>query len=211
MSRAAVALAAAGLLACGGARTSMLVAPSILPEVSERDATWRAQRPPLALSAGAASSCADYARLESSGIRDETPNMVTASQYRICDVLAQIGDDVAVKALTGGGSYGEALATRLDLRSFASSLGPRLEEDRYTLTRLFDPSQLDIKPHGVAVGTSDWSYVLRVVLVGDLDRDGSVDWIVWLDDEARQGSYRAYQTLVIRGASVAGPLQASEP
>ena len=207
--RAPVLLAGAGLLACGGARSSMLVAPSVLPAVSAHDATWAEARTPLALSAGTASSCADYARLESSGIRDETPNMVVASEYRICDVLAQMGDDVEAKPLTEGGSYGEALATRLDLRSFASSLGPRLEDDRYTLTSLFDPSQLDIKSHGVAVGTSDWSYVLRVVLVGDVDKDGSVDWIVWLDDEAREGSYRAYQTLIIRGASGAGLLRAS--
>ena len=209
--KAAIIFASAALLACGGARSSMLVAPNILPEVSTYDATWRAERTPLALSAGAASSCANYARLQSSGIRDETPNMMVASEYRICDVLAQMGQDVEVKPLTEGGSYGEALATRLDLRSFGSSLGPQLEDDRYILTSLFDPSQLDIKSHGVAVGTSDWSYVLRVVLVGDIDRDGSVDWVVWLDDEARQGSYRAYQTLIIRGASGAGLLRASAP
>ena len=64
-------------------------------------------------------------------------------------------------------------------------------------------------PAGVAISDSTWSYVLSVMLVGDFDRNGSVDWLLWLTDEAVEGNYRGYQSLLIKDVPDSGLLRAT--
>jgi hypothetical protein len=49
---------------------------------------------------------------------------------------------------------------------------------------------------------------LKVVVVGDVDHNGRADWLVWLADEAIDGNYRGYQTLLVRDVPTAGLLRA---
>jgi hypothetical protein len=52
------------------------------------------------------------------------------------------------------------------------------------------------------------SFSLTMVLVGDLDHSGGADWIVWLSDEVLDGSYRGYETLLIKDVAGGGLLRA---
>jgi hypothetical protein len=190
------------------ARPSVLVDPDILPDVTSRESSWVAARTPLALSGGPVSSCESYATLHSSGVVEDVANQLVKSEYLICDVLGRVGKDSELGPLVPAASYAEALASRLDLRSFPSSLGPRLEDDRFTLERLFGAEALQRGPRGVAVSTTDLSYVLKAVVVGDLDQSGADDWLVWLTDEVLAGNYRSYQTLLIKDVGSQGLLLA---
>lgn len=208
--RPLTALGSACLLACKATsgRPPVMVDPAILPEVSVRAATWNQPRTPLALAGGEASNCAEYDRLKSTRIVEEVANQLVKSEYLICDVLDNVRDNVPVEPMAAGRRFGEALARRLDLRSFPSSLGPRLDEAHHTLSALFHPRQLKIESRGVAVSSDDWSYVLEVVLVGDIDQTGAADWLVWFSDEARNGNYRGYETLLVEDVTGEGPLRA---
>jgi hypothetical protein len=202
-------LAWAGVLtACTAASSQLpvLVAPDLLSIVTARDKVWSQPRTPLALSGGRASNCASYARLRPSGVLDDTANQRVKSEYLVCDVLEQLGPTPNVKTLAAG-NYGSALASRLDLRSFPSSLGPMVDEQHYTLSQLFG-SQVSIEGDGAAVKTSDMSFSLTIVAAGDLDHSGGADWIVWLSDEVLAGTYRGYQTLLIRNVAPVGLLRA---
>jgi hypothetical protein len=47
------------------------------------------------------------------------------------------------------------------------------------------------------------------VLVGDIDQSGRADWLVWLTDEALDGNYRGYQSLLIKDVTESGLLRAT--
>lgn len=201
-------------LACNttNARPAVLVDPDLLPLVSARAATWRAPRTPLAFADGEASNCAEYARLRDTGMTEGVNNQLVRSEYLICDVLGRLAPSVAVEPLAGDGQLGEALARRLDLRSFPSSLGPRLDAERHTLAALFEARDLKIEAHRVEVASdAEGTYSLEVVLVGDLDQSGVADWLVWFSDEAAGGNYRAYATLLVTDVAREGALQARSP
>lgn len=209
-SRLLLSISGACLLACkaSSARPPVMVDPSVLPKVTSRESTWLEARTPIELSAGEASNCASYDRLKGTGIVEDVTNQLVKSEYLICDLLGSVGENREVRPMAVGKDYGDALASRLDLRSFPSSLGPRLDDDHHTLTGLFDARQLKLEPRGVTATTKDWSYVLRVVLVGDIDQSGGIDWLIWLTDEALDGNYRGYQSLVIKDVAESGLLRA---
>ena len=139
---------------------------------------------------------------------EDVTNQQVKSEYLICDVLGSVANDMRMEPIAPGKGFGEALASRLDLRSFPSSLGPRVDDEHYTLNHLIDARQLKTEPWGLTVSSPSWSYVLRVVLVGDIDRSGAVDWVIWLTDEALDGNYRGYDTLLVRDVAIDGLLQA---
>jgi len=58
------------------------------------------------------------------------------------------------------------------------------------------------------VKTSDVFFSLSIALAGDLEHSGNPDWIVWLSDEVLAGTYRGYETLLIKDVAAAGPLRA---
>jgi hypothetical protein len=196
------------LTACASTNSSssVFVAANILPSVAHREKEWTRQRTTLALSAGRASDCAAYTRLRPSGVVEDGANQRIKSEYLICDVLDRLERAPTVKILPIN-NYGAVLATRLDLRSFRSSLGPMVDERHYTLSRLFK-GQVRIQNQGAVVETPDMLFSLTIVLVGDVDHNGSSDWLVWLSDEVLAGTYRRYETLLIKDVAAEGFLQA---
>lgn len=201
--RLSLTVAAISMAACvAGARPIVMADQSILRRVSSYESTWAESRTPLAFTAGQASDCGSYERLKGSGVVEGVANDMVKSEYLICDALGVVGTSVELKTMQADENYGEALVSRLDLRTFPSSLGPRLEDDRYTLAALFNASELKTTSTGVAVSDATWSYVLSVMLVGDFDRNGSVDWLLWLTDEAIEGNYRGYQSCSSRTCRV---------
>lgn len=88
------------------------------------------------------------------------------------------------------------LASKLDLRTFPSSLGPRLNDKSYTLKSIAG-NNLFIKNNNVIYKTEGWDYRLEVIAVFDVNDNQKDDWIIWFADESKAGNYRSYQTLVI--------------
>ena len=196
------------LMACSSAnaRPPVYVRSDILPVVNDREKTWTQARTPLELNAGQASNCSSYARLKPSGIRDEGHNQLVKSEYQICDVLAQLDKSAKLEPLSAT-NYGAALASRLDLRTFRSSLRPRMDEDDDTLSSLFG-GEVRIEREAAVVENQDRFFSLTVVVVGDFDQSGVTDWLVWVSDEIPAGTFRAYQTLLIKDVPPDGLLRA---
>lgn len=82
-----------------------------------------------------------------------------------------------------------------------------VDEQRYTLSGLFG-DQVQIERESALVKTPEMFFSLTVTVVGDVDHDGTVDWIVWLSDEVTDGTYRGYETLLIKDPAPSGLLLA---
>jgi hypothetical protein len=152
-------------------------------------------------------NCAEYVAAQRAGaaVAESTEARLVASEYVLCDALD------ALRCTTRGvpGAWpkiGDDLAHRLDLRQFPTSFGPRLGEQMSTLAALGDALRTD--ETSVELATDDWKFVLRLVAVADVDGDGKSDWIVSLADEARNGTYRDYELLVVSDPERAGALRA---
>ncbi|MGD9386414.1 MAG: hypothetical protein PVF28_07655, partial [Thioalkalispiraceae bacterium] len=128
-------------------------------------------------------------------IKEGVNNQIIKNEYLECDVLSLLGDSSFTREKQKV-STGEALATRLDLRTFPSSLFRRVDDNAYTLKQVAG-KQTSSTQHTVVYETDDWFYRLEVVAQADLNKNGEPDWIVWLFDEAKTGNYRSYQTLII--------------
>ena len=187
-------------------RAPVMVNSAVLGDIASRGETWEMARPRLEFSGGSASNCSSYEQLKSSGIVEHVSNQLVKSDYLICDVLERTAQNAELKALTEDG-YGRSLAERLDLRSFPSSLGPRLDEGHHTLASLFD-GHTTLEGAVASVRTAELSFSLKVVVVGDLDQNGLTDWLVWLADEVIDGNYRGYQTLFVKDVPAVGLLRA---
>lgn len=169
---------------------------------------WTRARTPVTFAGGeVATNCATYLPLACrSAVREEIRQRQIASEYVSCLQLVARDRGGAALAEVPTADRGRALATRLDLRSFPSSLGPRLSEDKHTLTTLAEAPQ--VGPASAALSTSDWNFVLTARDALDLDRDGREDWLVSLTDEGLPTTYRDYELLVVRNVTAPGPLKA---
>ena len=209
-SVALVVLLSVSMLGCD-ARTQAAVGAVYhreLADALQRPAVLVEKRAALTFDSGAvAQNCAEYLSLIGrSPIKEDVANQLATSEYLLCDALALIGD----KKLAAGPhdvAFGKALADRLDLRSFPSSLGPMLDENKYSLTRL-GGAAVTLESTVAAYETRDMHYRLEVVATLDVNNNAKTDWVLWLADEARIGNYRQYQTLVVYDVSDSGALRA---
>ena len=162
----------------------------------------------LAFDSGAtAQTCDEYTRLIAiATLKEDVNNQLAKGEYLLCEVLAIVGD----KKLRPGRQdvmYGQALANRLDLRSFPSSLFQMLDEKKYSLSHL-DEKALKVQSTVVTYETADWYYRLELVATLDVNNNGKADWVLWLADEAKSGNYRQYQTLIVYDVSDKGRMTA---
>lgn len=167
------------------------------------------KRAALTFDSGAsAHTCRDYFRLiGSSSVKEDVTNQLAKSEYLLCDVAAVIGDKKLVTDVRDV-AFGQALAARLDLRSFPSSLFQMLDEHKYSLNQL-DAAAVRLSPVAATYDTKDLHFRLEVVATLDVNKNGKADWLLWLADEARMGNYRQYQTLVIYDVTGSGLLRAA--
>jgi len=142
------------------------------------------------------SNCTDYlVRGASVSIDESLESQLAKSEYLICEALDLIERSRA-PAVVVKTDYGQRLADLLDLRSFPSSLNMRSDDVVHTLSTI-TVEKLTVDAVSVAMDEPDWHYRLEVVAVRDINGNDTPDWIVWLADEAKQGSYRGYVTLVL--------------
>jgi hypothetical protein len=142
-----------------------------------------------------AGDCASYIQMsKTTSLKEDVNNQLVKSEYLVCDVLALIGKR-GFNAGGKGAEFGKVLATRLDLRSYPSSLAQMVDDNKNTLAQL-DAKLLITKPAAVIYETTEWHYQLKLVAVSDLNNNAKPDWLIWLADETKNGNYRNYQTLV---------------
>lgn len=103
---------------------------------------------------------------------------------------------------------GEALATRLDLRSFRSSRHQLTTDDAFTLDAL-SVQPIKIRPRTAELETPDWYFKLEVIAVADIDGSGKADWLVRVVDQSLSGTYLTVSPLVIYDPGNHGLLRAA--
>lgn len=164
-------------------------------------------RPPLALRSGAAiSTCREYLQ-HSAGIdRAEPAQMLVLQEYVICDSVellrrAQPAPEVSIDA-------GAAIATRLDFRTFRSSRGPRTSDEAFTFQALVD-EPLVLEPNAAMLDSDSWYLRVERVAAADFDGNGEEDWLVWIGDDSRVGTYQSFHALLIHDVTAAGPMAGS--
>lgn len=172
-------------------------------------ATMTAARPPLRMGwGGTASTCAEYLAMRDGIDVTNAPDYQTASlEYVVCDSLAALRGVSPVRAAGIHPHLGQALATRLDLRSFRSSKYQRTTDEAYTLKALADHPLL-VSPYGAELASRDWYFKLEVVAIADIDASGRPDWLIWVTDQALNGTYLTVTALLIHDPEADGMLNA---
>lgn len=209
-ARLAVFFAPMMLVACtsDGPAKSRLLNKAVLEAEQQRATALVQERAELRLTDGSSvNNCTDYlVRIASAGIEESLGNQLAKSEYLICEALDLIARSRPPAAI--GEDYGRRLADSLDLRSFPSSLNMRSDNVAHTLSSVVAEG-LVVDSVSVTIDVPDWHYRLELVAVRDINGNDTPDWIVWLADEAKQGSYRGYATLVVLDAGVSKELVAS--
>lgn len=191
-----------------GPTDSLQIFDTTLADAQNNRATaMTAQRTALKAASGKAiSTCTDY--LSQSADMDWMANPDNAAalpDYAVCDSLAVLEN--AKPATVPGAAWGEKLGSKLDFRSFRSSLYQQTSDDKYTLKQLAgEPLQIDA--YSAALDNAEWFLKVQLVAVGDFNGDGRADGLLWLTDQAKEGTYLSVQTLVVDDIAATGTLKA---
>ena len=206
-----LACAVTACASTGNARDEALILNAELRDAhANYSATLAAPRAPLTMDSGATvSSCDEYlAQGSRAGIASVAENSTASLEYVICDSVAALHGALPALLDDGARAPGSALADRLDLRSFRSSRHQRTTDEAYTLRAVTD-HPLDTDTYTATLDSTDWYFKLEVVAVADIDGSGQADWLVWMVDQSREGSYLSVVPLVVHDPSVDGLLTAT--
>lgn len=141
-------------------------------------------------------NCAMYFKLFNQYRVDEgVNNMIRKSEYLICDALKILSSSSSVSIVIEH-NLGEKLSSKLDLRSFPSSISRQIDDQKHTLVSL-EPNNITDKKFSTVLETADRAFSLEVVAIANINNNDSPDWIVWVLDEFKFGNYRAYNTLIL--------------
>jgi len=187
------------LVSCAASKPPIkttILNPSLLKAKINFQQSWNKKRSKLEFgSHDTAENCAEYTKLVSRHKPIEsTNNQLIKSEYLVCDVL-KILSDKQVKTNKSLLDLGTKLSEKLDLRSFPSSLFRVSDETKHTLKSIGTESVTSIGTTST-METEDWIFRLEVVAITDINGNNKPDWIIWFSDEAKQGNYRSYSTLV---------------
>lgn len=186
------------LIACASVGTTKmgLLNEAVVQADQRRTEELAQLRAELKLADGSSvNNCTDYlSRSASVNVDESSEARLAKSEYLICETLDLIERSRPAAVIEA--NYGRRLADTLDLRSFPSSLNMRSGDIAHTLSTVATES-LTIDSVSVTMDESDWHYRVEVVAIRDINGNETPDWIVWLADEAKQGSYRGYATLVV--------------
>ncbi len=199
-----IALIAFGLIASGCGKHSITNASntyifnkSLMADYQDVDKSLKKKRTEIRFTSGKiVNNCTDYlAEIKTSDIFDGINNTIHHSEYLACEAfdLLKSHSIMTSKQKT---SYGELLSFTLDLSSFPSSINQEAKAYGKTLQKL-DPKNLKISNDTITRETDDWIYNIEVIAASDLNNDGTNDLILWLHDQAKDGNYHVYSTLIV--------------
>lgn len=163
------------------------------------DNSFKKTRSKLSFSSGqTATNCETYFDLYSKHNIDENiHNQLVKSEYLLCDALKILSYSSGVSRKGVSVSHmGEELLSKLDLRSFPSSLRRAGSEESHTLKALY-PQHTSFTDTVAKLDAEDWTFTLEVVAVASINGNSIPDWIIWVLDESKSGNYRGYSTLII--------------
>lgn len=202
------------LAACASTTTPsndvMILNPELHAASADYAASMAVPRSPMTMASGATvSNCGEYLALgDGVDIEPSPNNRIPALEYVTCDSLSVLRGALPVAAADISDRMGEALANRLDMRSFRSSMHQRTTEEAFTLQALTD-HPLKIGAHAAELDSSSWYFKLEVVAVADIDASGKPDWLIWVVDQSLEGTYLALEPLIIHDPVANGLLKAS--
>jgi len=200
----AIALIALGFIVIGCGKYSInntsnayVFNQSLMADYQSLDRSLKKRRIEIRFTSGeSVNNCLDYlAEIKKSNVFDGINNAIHHSEYLACEVFDLLKSHNAITPKQKI-SYGELLSSSLDLSSFPSSINQESQVYGKTLQKL-DPKNLKISNYTVTRETDDWIYTIEVIAAGDLNNDGTNDLILWLNDQAKNGNYHAYSTLVV--------------
>ncbi|HET7410352.1 MAG TPA: hypothetical protein VFJ13_09140 [Paracoccaceae bacterium] len=212
-SRALLAIALLALSACASTThpdPAIRIFNAPLREAfADLDRTMSEPRHPLALSSGVTiSTCREYLRHADDIERGRPDQMLALQDYVICDSVALL--QRAQPAPSPSIDAGQALATRLDFRTFPSSLGPRTSDHAFSFQALTD-EPLVIETNAAMLDSQDWYLRVERVAAADFDGDGREDWLVWIGDASHTGTYQTFYALLVRDVVQSGTLAGDLP
>ncbi|WCM86400.1 hypothetical protein [Acidovorax sp. NCPPB 3576] len=182
--------------------------PELLSALQNLKASLTADRTPLAFDNGAsAKNCVEYSDLLSkSQPVESTRNFEIRSEYLLCDSIRLVaGKPFVAEKASASGQQAKALYEKLDLRSFPSSLRNRADAKKHTLKTLL-PGKPQSEGGAVKVETPDQFFRLEVVGTIDHGKGRKPEWIVWVTDELKNGTYRGYSNIVVHPPRTASGL-----
>ena len=197
----AICIAApAMLLACASKLPSgadAIFNPDLAAAHADREVALTEERSPLSFEGEReANNCNSYFDLSSRYRMDEsTQNHLIKSEYLICDALRFLSSPKAANKQPDP-DQGTQLLSKLDLRSLPSSLRQRTSRNSHTLAALF-PDLAVAGANTASVETDEFSFSIEVVASTRVNDNDEADWIVWMADEAKSGTYRDYRTFLI--------------
>lgn len=165
-------------------------------------------RPPVEFdSTEVATNCREYLEEKAvSSISENTNNFLVAQSYVICDILNAIRHSAPIRVSSGVDEAAKALLTRLDLRSFRSSLYQRTEDAKRTLVEVV-PGSIHTSNYSVSAALDDWEWVVKVVAFIDADNNGVEDWLVWVKDKSGSGSYDSLNAYIAYNVQQSGLIE----
>lgn len=157
------------------------------------------------VSGSKANNCNSYLRwIKKEKIKEDVKNSLAKSEYLVCDVLNLLQGKTYIKE-EGNKNNMILLAKRLDITTFSSSLRPLVVEKRRTLDKI-SGNKLIISNDKIIFEQDDWIYQLKLVAKADINNNQKTDWVLWFSDEAKDGNYRNYQTLIVYDIESGRPL-----
>ena len=178
-------------------QSNYILNPGLLAEYTDYKKSLKSDRPELLFKNGkTATNCLSYFKLiQKTEVNKSNYNQSIKSEYLNCEAL-KILKGHSMGSAKNKSNLGKALATKLDISSFPSSLSKTVNKEKYTLTALFPEKTKALKYESICE-TEEWVLRLEVVAVVKLNDNEKPDWIVWLSDESKSGNSRFYSTLVV--------------
>lgn len=187
-------------LACSDKNISRfeIIDNTLSASASNIEATMNKERSSLIFSSGkVVKNCTDYLTFNKSDKLEEfLLNQQVKSEYLECDVLNVLRKSKAFTDESKDLQFDRELAYRLDLRSFPNSLRPALTNKSYTLHSLFE-EKINLNGNEVTYEDEEWYLSLKVVAVVNANENLSQDWVVWMIDQAKNGNYVKYESLIV--------------
>lgn len=167
--------------------------------LKNHDAFLHEPRNVLELSSGAtARNCFEYINNSlPRTIGEEVNEQIIYQEYLICDTVEAIRNMTDNKEYASASeNRGETIGKNLDLRSFPSSMGPKITDEKFTLATLAKDA-IKTLDNSVEIDNQEWIYKLEVIAAGDFNSNQKEDWLLWLTDESKVGNYRDYGALIV--------------
>ncbi|SDU05731.1 hypothetical protein [Halopseudomonas salegens] len=143
-------------------------------------------------------NCIDYTRKAAYSLpAEDFANRTNLQAYLVCDTLTALPGNAEYIQSEDIAAETEHLFQHLDIQSFASSLRPQLEDER-TLEDLASIWQTAVEGGSITLQAPDWRFELRLVAVLSEAANDQKQWLLWLLDEAKDGTYRDYAVLLAR-------------